>query len=72
MISRDLTIALVKPGLKGDEEVVVEGYRWCGHNRKHLHRKAVRGSGGVGVLVREEVLIRYQVEILDAEVEDML
>ena len=65
-------MALVETCLKGDEEVVVEGYKWFGHNRKHLHRNAVRGSGGVGVLVREEVLKHYQVEILDAEVEDML
>ena len=49
----------------------MEGYKWFGNNRKHLHRKAVRGSGGVGVLIREEVLKRYQ-EILEAEVEDML
>ena len=30
----------------------MEGYKWFGHNRKHLHRKAVRGSSVVGVLVR--------------------
>ena len=44
-------MALVETWLKGDEDVVVEGYNWFGHNRKHLHRNAVRGSGGVGVLV---------------------
>ena len=31
-----------------------------------------RGSGGVGMLIREEVLKHYQVEILEAEIEDML
>ena len=61
-------VTLVKTWLKGDEEVVVEGYKWFGNNRKHLHRKAVRGSGGVGVLIREEVLKRYQ-EILETEVD---
>ena len=65
-------VALVETWLKGDEEVVVEGYKWFGNDRKHLHRKAVRGSSGVGVLIREEVLKRYQVEILEADVEDML
>ena len=25
-----------KEGLKGDEEVVVERYKWSGNNRKHL------------------------------------
>ena len=65
-------VALVETWLKGDEEVVVEGCKWFGNNRNHQHRKAVRGSGGVGVLIREEVLKHYQVEILEAEIEDML
>ena len=64
-------VALVETWLKGHEEVVVEGYKWFGNNRKHLHRKTMRGSGGVGVLIREEVLKHYQVEILEAEIEDM-
>jgi len=63
---------IVKTWLKGDEEVVVEGYKWFENNRKYLHGKAVKGSGGVGVLIREEVLKRYQVEILEAEIEDIL
>ena len=50
----------------------MEGYKWLGNNRKHMHRKVVRGSGGVGVLIREEVLKHYQVEILEAKIEDML
>ena len=37
-------VALVETWLKGDEEVVADGYKWFGNNRKHLHRKAVRGS----------------------------
>ena len=32
----------------------------------------MRDSGGVGVLIREEVLKHYQVEILEAKIEDML
>ena len=36
-------IALVETCLKGEEEIVVEGYRWFGCNRRTLHRKAVRG-----------------------------
>ena len=55
-------IALVETWLKGEEEIMVEGYRWFGCNRRTLHRKAVRGSGGVGVLIREEVLKLYAVE----------
>ena len=47
-------------------------YRWFGCNGCTLHRKAVRGSGGVGVLIREEVLKEYAVEVLDSDVDDAL
>ena len=44
-------VALVETWLKGEEEIGVEGYWWFGRNRRSLHRKAVRGSGAVGLLV---------------------
>ena len=37
-------ITLVETWLKGEEEIVVEGCRWFGCNRRTLHRKAVRGG----------------------------
>ena len=52
--------------LKGEKEIVVEGYVWFGRNRKSLYRRAVRGSGGL--LVCEEVLERYTVDVLNADV----
>ena len=42
-------IAVVETWLKGEEVIEVDGYRWVGQNRKGLHRKAVRGSGSVGL-----------------------
>ena len=65
-------VALVETWLKAEDVLAVEGYKWFGQNRRHLHKNAVRGSGGVGVLIREEVLKSYQVEILDTDVEDVL
>ena len=69
---RPSVMALVEAWLKREEEIVVEGYRWFGRNRRSLHTKAVRGSGGVGLLVCEEVLERCIVEVLDTDVEDLL
>ena len=43
-------IAVVETWLRGEEVIEVDGYRWVGRNRRGLHRKAVRGSGGVGLL----------------------
>ena len=65
-------VALVETWLRGEEEMVVEGYRWFGWNSRNLHRKAVRGSGGVRLLVREEVLEKWAGEVMDADVEDIL
>ena len=49
-------MALVETWLKGDEVIDIERYLWFGRNRKSLHRKAVRGSGGIGCLLHKEVL----------------
>ena len=65
-------VAVVESWLKGEDKLVVEGYKWFGNNRRHLHKNAVRGSGGVGILVREEVLKHCSVGILDTSVEDIL
>ena len=35
-----------------NENEVVEGYKRFGHNRKHLHKKAVRGVSEVRVQIR--------------------
>ena len=69
---RSVVMALVETWFKGEEEIVVEGYRWFGRNRRSLHRKAVRGSGVVGLLVCEEVLERCVVEAMDTDVKDVL
>jgi len=35
--------------------IVYEGYTWIGPNRCKIANKAVRGSGGVGMLVKDNV-----------------
>ena len=65
-------IAVVETWLRGEEMIEVDGYRWVGWNRRGLHRKAVRGSGGVGLLIKEEVLESYTIEILESDVEGLL
>ena len=49
-------IGVVGTWLREEEVIEVDGYRWFGRNRKGLHRKEVRGSGGVGLLIREVLL----------------
>ncbi|VDI12057.1 Hypothetical predicted protein [Mytilus galloprovincialis] len=52
--------------------VDIEGYTWCGHNRKHIHVRARTGSGGVGVLVRNDVLVNYNVDKVRDSVDEIL
>ena len=49
-------VCLVETWLKEDKGVVFDDYEWFGHNRALVSRKAVRGSGGVGLLVKKLIL----------------
>ena len=71
-IYRPDIMAVAETWLRGEEVIEVDGYRWFGRNRKGLHWKAVRGSGGVGLLIREEVLEGYAAEILESDIEDIM
>lgn len=42
----------------------LDGFTWFGHNRI-AHKRAVKASGGVGFLVKNAVLERYSVGIVD-------
>jgi hypothetical protein len=43
----------------------VDNYEWFGNNRKHIHIHAKAGSGGVGILVKKDVLSTFKVTIED-------
>ena len=50
----------------------MEVYRWIRHSRTRLHKNAVRWSGGVGVLVKKDLLKHRTVQVLDVSVEGIL
>jgi len=53
--------AVCETFLRGNEEPKVNGYIWYGNNRTSTHNNAVRGSGGVGVFVKSELLDEYDI-----------
>ena len=63
---------LVETWLRGDEEVEYDGFKWFGQNRSQLNRKAVRGSGGVGMLVKSSLCKLWSGEIVNVEAEDIM
>ena len=44
---------IVGTHLVDTQELTINGYTWIGHNRVDLDPKAVRGSGGVGILIKK-------------------
>ena len=73
LISSDFDIfCVVETFLKNKETLYVSGYTFYGHNRVNLHRRAKRGSGGVGIFVRNQLLNTFTVSVLDDTVEDIL
>jgi hypothetical protein len=58
--------------LKNQDALLLQGYKWFGNNRCHIHVNARRGSGGVGMFVKQSFLNRYRVTVLDDSTEDIL
>ena len=67
-------ICICETFLVDNECINLEGYQWFGSNRKFLSRRAMRGSGGVGVLIKHSLSERYSISIAqpDADIEGIL
>jgi hypothetical protein len=50
-------IAVVETHLKDDNKLDIAGYKWVGQNRKKIHQRAKNGSGGIGVLIKNDINI---------------
>ena len=44
-------IGVCETFLRGNNELQLDGYTWLGNNRKALSKRAIRGSGGVGLFI---------------------
>ena len=58
--------------LTNSNVIEVEGYSWFGNNRQDIDKNATRGSGGVGVLVKNEICNDFQIEKLDRSFDGIL
>ena len=63
---------IVETWLREGEEVEFEDYNWVAHNRGQLNKNAVRGSGGVGLLVKHTMYRSWSVEVVNIEIEDVM
>ena len=58
--------------LTGQNTISIDGYTWYEHNRPTKHVNARRGSGGVGLFVRNELFNHFKVEIKDKSIDGIL
>ena len=52
--------------------IQLPGFTWFGHNRANIHRNARAGSGGVGLFINDNLLVDFNVSVLDASCEGIL
>ena len=65
-------LGVAETHLRVGEQIDLEGYSWFGHNRKLIHKNAKTGSGGVGFLIKNEVLNSFNVNVLNDVTEGIL
>ena len=58
--------------MKESESIDIPGYSWFGHNRKEVHINAPTASGGVGILISDNIKNNYDISIIDKEYEGIL
>ena len=56
-------LCLCETHLTDNNVINIDGYVWFGHNRTviHVHYRARRGSGGVGILVKYDFIEQYNI-----------
>ena len=51
--------------------IEITGYSWFGNNRNR-HVRAPKGSGGVGLLVKNELFEHFKIEAVDKSMEGII
>lgn len=60
-------LELTETFLNENESLLVPGYKLYGNNQKRIHKNAVRRSGGVGVLIKREIVDSFSCEIINSD-----
>ena len=65
-------LCLSETHLKDGKNIDIQGFTWFGFNRTIRHVRAVRGSGGVGILIKNTVLNAFEVTYVDKSMEGII
>ena len=58
--------------LKNHDQICLPGYTWVGLNRKFLHNKAPKRSGGVGFFIEENLYDIFNINLIDNSYDGIL
>ena len=65
-------IGICETFLQENNEIHLKGYTWIGNNHKQISKRAICGSGEVGLLVKDTVFHKFTVSVLDNKSEGIL
>jgi hypothetical protein len=65
-------ISICETHLLDNEVINVNSYTWFGFNRLEIHRNAPKGSGGVGLLLRNSLPETHNVKVVDTSYDGIL
>lgn len=65
-------IGITESHLVNNNIIDIENYKWFGNNRSQIHTRAKTGSGGVGLLVKDEVAKEMNISIEDATTDGII
>ena len=65
-------ICITETHLPGDSNITMSNYTWFGHNRTLIHSRARRASGGVGWLIKNDLLNDYSFNVIDKSFEGII
>ncbi len=65
-------LAVVETYLHDKDDLLLNYFQWYGHNRTDIQRKAKKGSGGVGFMIRKSLLRSFKCIHLDDSEEGIL
>ena len=65
-------VCVTETFLLKEQIIELPEYRWIGNNRKHISKRAWRGSGGVGILIKLSLLCSFDVAVISDKFEGIL
>ena len=65
-------VCLTETHLFAKQNINMDNYTFYGHNRQLLHSRAKKASGGVGICVKNNLLLSFQVSVIEKAFEGVL